>query len=678
MRHLKWTSFVWFLIFLIFFGPMGCVSHKMYRDISVWDYPDYVLSFIEFDDQGEVWSPRQVLAIQDRIRQANQGPDGAIVILFAHGWNNDASPHNERDGTLAGFKIALERLARYVHETTPGKQVFGIYLSWRGKSIYGPLKMATFFTRQRAATRVAGSSGMALLSQIMLDSKSHPNSRLMIVGHSFGGQIIERIIQQGLASNLYSLQQGPLPPTADLCVLINPASPAIHAKQVIDLLRWKQLSLERRAPDGRTWDAPLLVSITSRGDWATRYAFPAGSVLGLLSSRFRSYGTEFCAPVEQQRYFYTRTAGHTPQLHSHDVKIRPIRDDDSSFELLENGFQFAGEQSIIQVTRRSHAFNDTPYWVLRVPEEISSGHSDTWNPNLMMFLEASLRATGAFVADTAVYAVKTGDRVPVLVVGDGKLMVYVDVSRRVYALTEDQDSFRLIGCIPEDIDLANMVGFDFKDSRLWIACSDPHPLKEEHWRSRVYEFLCADNHFTLLSTHKLKQDGKILHAVFDLKSQTLYSLDHSNLASWRLDESHPRPQYPHDFDVPEDPIDMVLDPLEGRLMVLDGASAKLESWDLNSGGIEEVFQFPFHPSTLEMNLDAINGRLLLSDISNNQLLMMTRQYGEWQNPRRWAAERFFENPSAIYLCREGNVWIGDSQTFTLVKMSDDGLVIEEY
>ena len=38
---------------------LGCVSSKMYREISVQEGPDYGLAFIEFDDLGEMWAPEQ-------------------------------------------------------------------------------------------------------------------------------------------------------------------------------------------------------------------------------------------------------------------------------------------------------------------------------------------------------------------------------------------------------------------------------------------------------------------------------------------------------------------------------------------------------------------------------------------------------------------------------------------
>lgn len=138
-RNPRWDR--WCLVLSLLVAAVaasGCVSHRMYRGTAVVEHPGYTLAFIEFDDQGEVWSPRQFYQLQDLIRTANQNESGAVVVLLAHGWNNDASPRNEVKGTLAGFKETLERVSRTVHATTPDKPVVGVYLGWRGKSLRGP------------------------------------------------------------------------------------------------------------------------------------------------------------------------------------------------------------------------------------------------------------------------------------------------------------------------------------------------------------------------------------------------------------------------------------------------------------------------------------------------------------------------------------------------------------
>ena len=165
----------------------GCVSHQMYRETSVVELADYTLVFIEFDDHGEIWSPKQFFEFQKVIRKANEHELGAVVTVLAHGWNNDASPANEREGTLASYKQTLQGIAERTHAAAPGRPVVGVYLGWRGQSMRGPLKYFTFFSRQRAADRVVGTQSAAVVGQIVLERKANPASNLLLIGHSFGG-----------------------------------------------------------------------------------------------------------------------------------------------------------------------------------------------------------------------------------------------------------------------------------------------------------------------------------------------------------------------------------------------------------------------------------------------------------------------------------------------------------
>jgi len=66
------------------------------------------------------------------IRTANKGERGAVVVVFVHGWNNDASPRNQRHGSLAGFRRTLGSIARQAESQAPGMPLVGIYLGQRG------------------------------------------------------------------------------------------------------------------------------------------------------------------------------------------------------------------------------------------------------------------------------------------------------------------------------------------------------------------------------------------------------------------------------------------------------------------------------------------------------------------------------------------------------------------
>ena len=93
----------------------GCVANRMFRVDSIDTSPLYSLAFIEFDDQGELWSPAQVSRALDVIQAANIARDGAIVVVFVHGWNHNASLSEEtsKHGNVLGFRRMLTASRRW-------------------------------------------------------------------------------------------------------------------------------------------------------------------------------------------------------------------------------------------------------------------------------------------------------------------------------------------------------------------------------------------------------------------------------------------------------------------------------------------------------------------------------------------------------------------------------------
>ena len=85
---------------------------------------------------------------------------------------------------------------------------------------------------------------------------------------------------------------------ADLIFLVNPAAKSIQAKQFVEFLDRNKIKLYRVDQDGKRYERPLIVSVTSRGDIATRLAFPAALYLRSIFGNFRQYGAESCLPFK--------------------------------------------------------------------------------------------------------------------------------------------------------------------------------------------------------------------------------------------------------------------------------------------------------------------------------------------------------------------------------------------
>jgi len=306
----------------------SCTLHTSYRHYpSKIDLPCNVrLAVVELDDHGEFWDRPQLDRALGAIGTAqgieDDGGTGAIVVTFVHGWNNNASHGNEWDtgGSLHKFKDTLVTIAQREREfagpAAVQKPVVGIYVAWRGESIHPkPIALVqdifTFYSRYSAAKKVA--AGPAITETLLaLAATARRNSRTqsIIVGHSFGGLIVEKALSQvivqiatqealkkGATGGYTYAPVGLAKFPADLIVLVNPASPALFARSEVSAIEQWRLQLadkmdSRFVCEGNESRRPILVSITSVGDSATGTWFPVGTTVGYSLERFREYKYE--------------------------------------------------------------------------------------------------------------------------------------------------------------------------------------------------------------------------------------------------------------------------------------------------------------------------------------------------------------------------------------------------
>lgn len=297
----------------------GCSSylHKAYRsgENATVETPAYTLQFIEADDEGWFWDPRQAQdaldLVQRKVRERN-----TIVLVFIHGWHHSARCC---DDDLEGFKETLirldQRLSAPAHEPMqsaasaeqPSERVnvVGIYIGWRGRSLPGPLNYFSFWGRKAAAERVGNTDFGELLARLNNVYLQHNASRsdevppeqraqtkhflgLVTIGHSFGGQVLLKAVSATLEEQL--IRNSPLPGylrtqragsqrvatpvitgVGDLLVLINPAAEAAQYH------RLHALSHALRYPPEQ---APLMLTVSARNDQPRHRLFTFGRVLG--------------------------------------------------------------------------------------------------------------------------------------------------------------------------------------------------------------------------------------------------------------------------------------------------------------------------------------------------------------------------------------------------------------
>lgn len=394
---------MWRLLLIGFFLS-SCASRSGYRqglEASIEKLGANVsLAHLELDDQGELLSRNQLKAVTEQIQKESK-EDPILLVVFIHGWNRNAS-HHERTGgkDLAHFRTWLSELS----ERDSEYKTMGVMVSWRGRSL-SPFPIGVdFFHRYAAARRMGGVIGAEVLHEIGATARaSNQRSRIMMMGHSMGGAILESCFSEAIASKVAvsHAQRRPLLRKdfpADLLITINSAESAIHARQLISTFKRRGI----RDVEG----GPLIVSVTSQDDLATAFAYPIGNALGRYVPPFNWFNTSVSGVYRKksqldqlqgtQAQAHRTTVGHFTPLFSHRYREGP-RETRTLKEILEDnkaaqgpgGVVVAGETRTFYFERPQEPFyNDSPYWIMPVPGAIMKDHRDIWNHSFLGMVSA--------------------------------------------------------------------------------------------------------------------------------------------------------------------------------------------------------------------------------------------------------------------------------------------------
>jgi pimeloyl-ACP methyl ester carboxylesterase len=412
----------WALAALIASCLSGCVGLRSYRTHPPHGpveppFPDkhdnpVQVGFVELDDHGLYWTDEQLPACMEMIERAAK-PDGAIVVVFVHGWMNNARYPDASNFDLDSFKHKVLAVMSQ-HETEAAKRegrarrnVVGVYVAWRGLSLKGKLFALSFYDRLDAALRVADTQATVTLRSLIAKTRENPRSQIMVIGHSFGGLITERalgpvLITEAMRARTGTLVGSLLRDAPDLVILINPATNATRALGDVWTLKESPELVPRRFALTRT---PLIVSLTSVTDTATGIAFPIAEYLDGITHAFRSWkGTPMEGVFPSERSVYAHTMGHLPAIWSHDVTFTQLpsaRTDAKSEPAVPCGAEessaeicFIVGDDMFSMTPRKARFNDTHYWIMQIPKTIVNGHSDIWNQVWVNMLIGMMESLG--------------------------------------------------------------------------------------------------------------------------------------------------------------------------------------------------------------------------------------------------------------------------------------------
>ncbi len=361
---------------------------------SVVPKGDYDLAFIEFGEQGSYQDATQLQNAVDLIKRTSR----PLVITYVHGWHHGAQSTDVEkfSGWLA--EISKSKLIR-----DAGLHPIGVYLGWRGEITSMPVvRQFTFYSRKAAAERLASNfdcyDAIAAVSQAARESHGASGQYTVLIGHSFGGLVVERAVAHAINAEMHGHVAADRSLPADLILMVNPASDSILTRQMIAAL------YSRHTENSR----PFLVSLTSTADAATGTAFPVSTSLAATTKVFNDVVVPGEDGRENERRFYTATPGHNRFLINHETvkleKTLQARDGlnalqtNLSHNLSGEVFTTDGAPGRLDLWQLKRVGNvDVPYWDVKVDPAIIKNHGDIWNPKAQAMMAAVFRMTNPLI-----------------------------------------------------------------------------------------------------------------------------------------------------------------------------------------------------------------------------------------------------------------------------------------
>lgn len=372
---------------------------------------EFHLGYVEFNDQGQLRNRQQLETLITNYNEIASTND-VIVTIFVHGWHHSAEPG---DNNVKHFKQLLGKMAQNEKNMSKAlrraeRKILGVYVGWRGDSIAIPvIKEVTFWDRKDVAHEVGlqGVTEVLLrleeIVNVKIGQETIPrphNSRLITIGHSFGGAVVFTALQQVLAdrfidSNSDKTYVDDAKGFGDLVLLLNPAFEAMRYSTLYDIAQQdcRQYSLNKQLP--------RLLTLTSEKDDATGMIFPIGRFFSTVLETHQPLHRYECTAEGKRSIFIDefsadKTAvGHFKPFQTHFMKPRDQASHLSQVQQLLslqeqwNAQTYEGvlQFSQIQLEHLGKTTPLNPYLNIYVDGEIISDHNDIWNDKILSFIQ---------------------------------------------------------------------------------------------------------------------------------------------------------------------------------------------------------------------------------------------------------------------------------------------------
>lgn len=402
------------------------------------NHRSFDLAIIEFQDCGACVDQLQISAAEKCINDARATKNGAVVVVFIHGWRHDADwdfVTDDGDDHFKGFRKVLRSLTlreseRYVQEDPRGRRVVGIYLGWNGDSARSWLrwtnwlKYFSFRDRYRTAEKIGEHEDFlkalrAVVNATKTPMDNKPACQLILVGHSMGALMLESgflslladedhpLIQRGPQERgncVNTLQNGGPVLFPDVLIALNSAADSEIAKRI--KVEIEKQGLTKILVTGKfSYAPPLFMSLTSPADWATRILwrfaqFPSlwrhtdGHDETLITHTLQREQTDItCEPKNKVEDFKQNWHCLRPPKPSNKSTPNISMD-------LPKGERNGDKPPHDRYTLAPLGDPDRSYtsWIFHVPSEIVTGHNDIFNSRAGSLILALIQVSGAVMS----------------------------------------------------------------------------------------------------------------------------------------------------------------------------------------------------------------------------------------------------------------------------------------
>jgi len=313
-------------------------------------------AIVEFTEEGK-------LAVKSQLSRAvstlvSHRPEN--VIVYCHGWHNDASPITEHKlgGDLGDLDAGLHVLTRRNENKN-----MAIYVGWRGESRRDIGRWRTLGDRREKARKIGQSAAFtSFIDKIVAESRKN-GSKVFVVGHSLGAAMVEKCAHKMITSNRTDRQ---LPA---MYFLLASAEESRISKPLIASINKSGIRRQRSKPNRLL--RPYVIAITSDADTPVKKYLP-------LSSLFID-GKE---PSD--------STGFTEALLTHNLKSSRF----SGARFMATSYyspsflapQKKGKLQRVTVIPKDSRVKSPAYWNFRIDGNLSGGHNDIYNGNYIAMI----------------------------------------------------------------------------------------------------------------------------------------------------------------------------------------------------------------------------------------------------------------------------------------------------